>query len=79
VVAAVCAFVQEGGSGRIPGERNGFAVHDCDGAGAAEKKRRDSFSDARGRQRATTNGPRKEINPLYWRLIDEFGKRTAFQ
>ena len=22
-------------------------------------------------------GPTKEINPLYWRLIDEFGKRTS--
>ena len=56
--------------------RDGFAVHDSDGAGAARKAERDSGRHARRRKRAAANGGAK-ANPLYWRLIDEFGKRTG--
>src|SRR6266436_761910 len=64
VVAAVCAFHQEGSGGRIPGERNGFAIHDSDGAGASGKTRRNSGRHARGRKRAAANRRERDQSTL---------------
>jgi len=48
------------------------AVYDTDGAGAAGKTEHNSFvTHVDGSARPQT--VEKEINPLYWRLIDEFG------
>ena len=41
---------------RVCGKRDGFAVHDFDGASAAGKAECDSRSDARGRKRAAADG-----------------------
>ena len=63
-------------AGGVSGERERFAVHDSDGAGAAGEARViPSVTHVDGSARPQT--VEKEINPLYWRLIDEFGKRTG--
>ena len=76
MVAAVCAFDEERSGRGISRERARLTVHDPHGASATGEARViPSVTHVDGSARPQT--VEKEMNPLYWSLIDEFGKRTG--
>ena len=76
MVAPVCSFVQERGRAGVPGIGLRLALYDPYCAGASGKTRGHSLRHTCRRHCAAANR-REGINPLYYHLIDEFGKPTG--